>query len=166
MGSHGQQVGPPMAPFHEAHTGRIQEEHTPTIPPDDRAPRARRRGRGGREKKRIESFVPPDSGGPTGRPGRYKRVILSRFVLIVPPNYGLRHCRALCRSVTPSPRLLCPSRWRLEGSLFSRRIRECIRAVLPRYALCLCENAALDFSSCAHNDIKELVAGLEMSRIG
>lgn len=27
------------------------------------------------------------------RPGRYKRVILSRFALIVPLNYGLRHCR-------------------------------------------------------------------------
>ena len=67
-GSHGQ-VGPPMGFW-------------------GRGPRYSKRTGGG--KKRIESFVAVTAGA--RRPGRYKRVILSRFALIVPLNYGLRHC--------------------------------------------------------------------------
>lgn len=96
--------------------------------------------------------------GAHGQPGRYKRVILSRFALIVPLNYGLRHCRTLCATAsavaaaepspppTPSPPL--PRFTGLEGTLFPRRRGECIVRIARRALLvtaCFCENAALDF---------------------
>lgn len=83
--------------------------------------------------------------GPHGQSGRYKRVILSRFALIVPLNYGLRYCRALC--IPRRHRRHALYGWKghyFRGDTVNASVHRA-RALLVTSRFC--ENAALDFPS-------------------
>lgn len=109
--------------------------------------------------------------GPHGQSGRYKRVILSRFALIVPLNYGLRYCRALC--IPPHPPL--PSRHRrrpiLQGWKGHYFRGDTVNASVHRARALLvtsrfCENAALDFLSSTMRPRGDILRTRHEARLG